>query len=303
MGVHHKQAGRWFGPAAVLMAVWAFGGCAPTGRLPVPAAAGGEGSPPRTFFVEGPAGPLWVDDGGRGGLPVLFVHGLGGDHEVWKAQLDHLRATRRAVALDLRGHGRSSPGPDLLAYSPYDLAEDVHGVMAALGIGRAVLVGHGLGGVVIAALAERYPEAAAGLFFVDSIGALNRLPRPSLESWLEGFTEASYETFWPPWLSEMLAPARPEVRVEVLARFASTPQPVVEAALVAASHFDPAAALQGYEGPRMAVVTPQNTLPHSLQNVVSNLPTKVVEGTSHWVMMDRPTAFNDLLDAFLEGIS
>lgn len=257
---------------------------------------------PRLFFVEGPAGPLWVDDGGRGGLPVVFVHGLGGDHEVWRVQLDHLRLARRAVALDLRGHGRSSPAGERSAYTPYDFAEDVHAAMKALGIRRAVLVGHSLGGAVIAAFAERYPEEAAGLFFADSIGALNRLPQGPLESWLEGFGAESYDAFWRPWLSEMLAPARPEVREAVLARFAATPQPVVEAAVVAAAHFDPAAALQNYAGPKTAVVTAENTLPHSLQNVVPGLPARVVEGVSHWLMMDRPEAFDALLDEFLERV-
>jgi len=301
MGVRWGMAGRCPGSAVLLLAVLAVAGCATSPGVREPVAAAAEGSP-RLFFVEGPAGPLWVDDGGKGGIPVVFVHGLGGDHEVWRDQLDHLRATRRAVALDLRGHGRSSPAADPLAYSPYDLAEDVHGVMKALGIGRAVLVGHSLGGAVIAAFAERYPDEAAGLFFADSIGALNRLPRGPLESWLEGFGEETYDAFWPPWLSEMLAPARPEVQERVRSRFAATPRPVVEAAIVAASHFDPVAALQAYEGPRMAVVTPQNTLPHSLQNVIPGMPSEVMEGTSHWLMMDRPEAFDALLDAFLEKV-
>jgi len=47
--------------------------------------------------VAGPAGPLYVDDGGTGGLPVVFVHGYGGDSEQWSAQLAHLRPTRRVV--------------------------------------------------------------------------------------------------------------------------------------------------------------------------------------------------------------
>lgn len=301
MGGPFGKARRFHGPSVVLLSVLALGGCAPSPRVHGPAAEAADGAP-RLFFVEGPVGPLWVDDGGRGGLPVVFVHGLGGDHEVWREQLDHLRASRRAVALDLRGHGRSAPAADPSSYSPYDLAEDVHAVMTRLGIGRAVLVGHSLGGAVVAAFAGRYPEEAAGLFFVDSIGALNRLPRGPLESWLEGFSAESFDTFWPPWLSEMLAAAKPEVRERVMARFGATPQPVVEAAVVAASHFDPVSALEAYEGPRMAVVTPQNTLPHSLQNVVPRLPARVVEGASHWIMMDRPEAFNALLDEFLAGV-
>jgi pimeloyl-ACP methyl ester carboxylesterase len=56
------------------------------------------------FRVEGPAGALAVDDGGEGGLPVVLVHSLAGNAGHWEAQLAHLRRTRRALALDLRGH-------------------------------------------------------------------------------------------------------------------------------------------------------------------------------------------------------
>jgi pimeloyl-ACP methyl ester carboxylesterase len=59
--------------------------------------------------LAGPTGALHVDDGGAGGLPVIFVHAFAGDAAQWSAQLQHLRRTRRAVALDLRGHGRSAP--------------------------------------------------------------------------------------------------------------------------------------------------------------------------------------------------
>jgi pimeloyl-ACP methyl ester carboxylesterase len=59
-------------------------------------------------FVDGPQGRLHVDDGGRGAaVPILFVHGNGGNLTQWTAQLEHVRHTRRAVAFDLRGMGMS----------------------------------------------------------------------------------------------------------------------------------------------------------------------------------------------------
>ena len=59
-------------------------------------------------FVSGPQGRLHVDDGGQGpGVPVLFVHGNTGNLTQWRAQLDHVRTSRRAVAFDLRGMGQS----------------------------------------------------------------------------------------------------------------------------------------------------------------------------------------------------
>src|SRR5262245_3257755 len=62
--------------------------------------------------LEGPVGRLHVDDGGQGEPAVVFVHAFGGSTEQWSEQLAYVRKTRRAIALDLRGHGRSDPPAD-----------------------------------------------------------------------------------------------------------------------------------------------------------------------------------------------
>jgi pimeloyl-ACP methyl ester carboxylesterase len=241
-------------------------------------------------------------DGGREGIPVVFVHGLGGDRRVWAAQLDHLWRTRRAVAIDLRGHGESDPAPELSdGFTMEAFARDVEAVVRALGFRKYVLVGHSMGGAVIGAQAGLHPREVAGLLFVDAVGDLRQIPRPGLASWLEGFSEESYDAYWPAWLGEMLAPAKPEVREQVRNTFAATPQAVVRESVTSIPSYDPIPALTSYGGPMLAVVTPENNRPFSLQNAVPGLPSRVVEGTSHWIMMDSPEAFNAILDEFLAG--
>jgi len=74
--------------------------------------------------ISGPAGFLHIDDGGAGGVPVVFVHSFAGSTAHWAAQLTHLRKTRRAVALDMRSHGQSdSPARD--EYAVESLAGDI----------------------------------------------------------------------------------------------------------------------------------------------------------------------------------
>jgi hypothetical protein len=105
-GVHAMRLGMIREPSVLVAA--ALLACA--------AHHGGAGAPPaaeRFTWVEGKAGRLRVSDGGAGGIPVVLVHGLGSDLAVWRAQLDHLRAGRRAIAYDQRGHGRSEKARDL----------------------------------------------------------------------------------------------------------------------------------------------------------------------------------------------
>ena len=82
--------------------------------------------------ITGPAGRLYVDDAGSGGLPVVFVHSFAGSAAHWAEQLDHLRPERRAIAFDLRGHGRSA-SPEGDHYSIADLADDIAAVVEARG--------------------------------------------------------------------------------------------------------------------------------------------------------------------------
>ncbi|WP_241759199.1 alpha/beta fold hydrolase [Pyxidicoccus parkwayensis] len=252
-------------------------------------------------MVTGVAGALYVDDGGKGGLPVVFVHSSCGSTTQWEAQLAHLRRQRRAVALDLRGHGRSAPPPkeDI---SIEDFASDVHAVVDALGLQRFVLVGHSMGGAVCAAYAGLHPERVAGLFLLDPASDGRGIPAEqaaglmqllATDAWSQVIAE-----FWTP----MLAPSRPEVRERVLSQMRATSRTGARAGLGALLTFDPVAALTRYPGPRLSVITAFNEQPGSYQRLVADLPFKKVEGTGHWVQLDAPDTVDALLDGFLASI-
>lgn len=87
---------------------------------------------------------------------VVFVHGAEGDHSVWGLQSRYLAHHRRAVlALDLPGHGRSE-GPVL--ESVETMADWLVGVLDAVRVPRAQIVGHSLGALVAVECAARHPD-------------------------------------------------------------------------------------------------------------------------------------------------
>jgi pimeloyl-ACP methyl ester carboxylesterase len=104
---------------------------------------------------------------------VIFVHGAGGTHTHWGYQLRDLAASRRVIALDLPGHGRSAlPGRDSIGgYRTALIA-----FLDALGLDRAVLVGHSMGGAVCLQTALDTPERVAGLGLAGTSGRLRVLP-------------------------------------------------------------------------------------------------------------------------------
>ena len=95
---------------------------------------------------------------------MVLLHGFPLAKETWNEQAAVLCRGARIVRIDLRGLGasRGGPGPYLME----SLAGDVAGVLDALGIGRAVLVGHSLGTYVAFAFFRMFEERVAGLGLV-----------------------------------------------------------------------------------------------------------------------------------------
>ncbi|MFF8774310.1 alpha/beta fold hydrolase [Kitasatospora sp. NPDC015120] len=118
--------------------------------------------------VRTPAGRLHLVEQGTGPL-VLLVHGFPESWYSWRRQLPALAAAGyRAVAIDVRGYGRSSKPEAADAYRMLDLVEDNAAVVRALGEEAAVVVGHDWGSTIAAASALLHPGVfrAVGLLSV-----------------------------------------------------------------------------------------------------------------------------------------
>jgi pimeloyl-ACP methyl ester carboxylesterase len=247
--------------------------------------------------ITGPAGKLAVDDGGSGD-PVVLVHSLAGNIKHWSAQLEHLRKTRRAVALDLRGHGNSE-APRNGEYSMESQAEDVGAVADALGLERFALVGHSMGGGVALAYAGAHPERGTHLLVADPIGDGTQTPDAEVRPFLEALDSPAYgETIERYWSS--IAGSDGAVLERLLRDLRETPRETVVRGLHAVMAFDPKPALARFRGPALAVVTPANDFPYSMHRVGAGLPHRVIAGTGHWLQIERPAEFNRILDRFLE---
>jgi 3-oxoadipate enol-lactonase len=99
---------------------------------------------------------LFFEDAGRGGVPVLLLHELGGSSESWREVIPELATDRRVIAPDLRCAGRSEKPPGAFALT--DVADDLDALLAALSPAAAVdVIGAALGSLVGALLAIRHP--------------------------------------------------------------------------------------------------------------------------------------------------
>jgi pimeloyl-ACP methyl ester carboxylesterase len=243
--------------------------------------------------------PLYIDDGGDGGLPVVFLHSLAGHTGHWAAPLAHLRPHRRAIALDWRGHGRSGLPADE-DFSIPALVADVTAAVDRLGLNRFALVAHSAGAVIALAYASRYPDRVAGLLLVDPAGdARQEVPAEQAEAFMEALASAAYaetiEGYWQP----ILAGSQPEVAEQLLNDLRTTSPRTVLGAFRALWDYDVTTDVQQYRGPASLIITPLNTGPGSLATLRPDWPVEVIEGTGHWLHLDRPEQFQLMLDSFL----
>lgn len=104
---------------------------------------------------------------GAGEQALVFVHGWSCDARDWRAQLPYFSKRYRLVTLDLAGHGHS--GMTRLQYTMKAFGEDVQAVTEATGSRKVILVGHSMGGSVIAEAARLMPNRVVGLIIIDTL--------------------------------------------------------------------------------------------------------------------------------------
>ncbi len=152
-------------------------------------------------MVEVDGRSLRVGQAGAGdGAPFLLVHGYAGDLNGWALTLPALLEKGRVIVLDLPGHGGSAK--DVGDASLDFLARSVAGVMQALGVDKAHLIGHSMGAATLARLAADHPERVASLTLVSP----SHMPGGEIsEPFLTGVAEADKARSMKPWLEDLFA--------------------------------------------------------------------------------------------------
>jgi pyruvate dehydrogenase E2 component (dihydrolipoamide acetyltransferase) len=146
---------------------------------------------------EGEAGPEpeIVEAGGKSvqylvvgegeGEPLVLLHGFGGDINIWVFNQETLAAEHTVYALDLPGHGASTK--DVGSGDLDSFVGVLTDFLDAVGIEKAHLAGHSMGGAIAGAFAKAHPDRVASLILIASAG----LGEEVNEEYIEGFIAAN----------------------------------------------------------------------------------------------------------------
>lgn len=247
------------------------------GPLPPPAAEG---------RVEAPGASLrWVAWGS--GPPLFLLHGGAGNSEHWTFQVPALARRFRVIALDARGHGRSTGDGRPLGY--HLMAEDLLAVMDALGVGEASIVGWSDGAIVGLDLAVHHPERVKALVaFAANYDLSGFRSGGSSSATFAAYTkrcEADYRRLSP-------APGTFEPFMAALRRMWHA-----EPAFTPAQLARVRARTLVVDGEHDEILRPEHQ--RSLAGMIPGARLLFIPGASHFAHWQRPEAFNEAVLGFL----
>jgi 3-oxoadipate enol-lactonase len=244
------------------------------------------------------------------GKPFLLISGLGSDLNGWALQIPEFAKKYRVIAFDNRGSGRTD-APDM-PYSIRMMAEDTVGLMDALSIEKAHVLGVSMGGYIAQELAIRYPSRVASLILVTTSVGPYLLKISVLQAWArQALRDMRPMTFFQIMLPFMFndssfeSPGVLEMAVATIAGHSSTPPDVLARQMIACVEHDvrhrigqitaPTLVLAGKEDPFVPF-----SLSEELAASIPNARFRVLDGWGHGFNASMADRFNQAVLEFLE---
>jgi pimeloyl-ACP methyl ester carboxylesterase len=235
---------------------------------------------------------------GNGSQAVIFVHGWTCDDSSWSAQIPALSAKYRVITLDLPGHGKSAAPADG-QFSMQNFARAVEAVRAEAGVDRVVVVGHSMGTPVIRTYQLLYPQHVAAMVIVDGAillpGAATGFTPPNV-SGADG--RAAREDMIRGMFS---AATTPELQDHILKMMLGAPESTAVGAMGAMFNDPSWQSAEPVKIPVLGVFAANSQLDDSapMKTVFPTAEFHEVPGTGHFLMLEKPAEFNQLVGEFL----
>lgn len=267
-----------------------------------------------------PAHALWPfaavsDDGtpisyevcGKGEPALVFVHGWSCDARYWRAQVPYFEKKYKVVTVDLAGHGHSGSGRD--RYTMKAFGEDVAAVVKATDARKVVLIGHSMGGIVIAEAARLMPDRVLGLIGVDTLQNIEYpLTREELEKMIAPLKQ-DFQAGCRAFVQSMMLPSKdPRLSEWIVADMsAARPDTALSAMNEMMALYISGDAARLFDAVRLPVVCVNADLwpgnPEANHRHMLSYETITIKGADHFLMMNRPGEFNPALEKAVKKIA
>ncbi len=250
-------------------------------------------------YIERDGVRVYFEDHGTG-PGVLLSHGFSASSTMWREQIAALEDRYRVMTWDMRGHGQSDYPDDPDAYSEAHSVADMAAILDACGLQEAVIGGLSLGGCASLAFHLHHPGRTAGLMLFDTS---------------PGFKKDAARDAW----NEIAHGRAAAFEAEGLAALGDAP------ALRIAAHRDASGLAHAARGmlaqfddsmiqslptiavPTLVLVGSEDVRFHAatdyMAGKIPGAQKVVIDDAGHEANMDQPAAFNQAMEAFLDGLA
>jgi 3-oxoadipate enol-lactonase len=110
----------------------------------------------------------YEDHGDNKSYPLILIHPIGGNILIWHHEISLLlKSGFRVIAYEIRGHNRTNMGK-VGAYAMQDLVDDLHSLIEHLNIKKCSIIGHSIGGIIASMYAAQYSESVDAIILINS---------------------------------------------------------------------------------------------------------------------------------------
>ena len=236
---------------------------------------------------------------GHGKATIVFLHGLGGDLNVWREQVSALQNKARLILIDLPGHGLSDPPA---SYSMRTFARAVSAVLKQTRTENAILVGHSISALIAREVDRTFPAHCRAIVAVDGM-LRNPFPDPEEGAkFVAGFQGAGGDARLGAFFDSMLTAAPAPLHDEIRAAAIAMPRAVVVETFSAS--FPPEVwAAEKVSVPLYFVMarTPRtdDTYVQFLHTLGNDVTVDIIDNADHFLMLDAAGELNARLEKWL----
>lgn len=243
---------------------------------------------------------------GKGQPTLVFVHGWSCDARYWRAQVPYFSKKHRVVVIDLAGHGHS--GSTRSRYSMKSFGEDVQAVTEATNSRRVILIGHSMGGSVIAEAARLMPGRVIGLVGIDTLENIEYPMTPKERDQMIVPLEKDFQSGCRQFVAEMISARTDPLMSEwIIADMAAAPPAVALSAMnEMVSQYISGESAKIFDVIRLPVVCVNGDLwpvnYEANRRHMLSFDAIVLKDADHFLMMNRVEEFNCALEEAINMI-
>lgn len=238
---------------------------------------------------------------------LTMSHSLACNLHMWDEEAKRLSQRYKVLRYDTRGHGES--GAPVGAYTLEQLADDLHGLLQALGVKSTHFVGLSMGGMIGQTYALKYPGMFNSLALCDTT---SRYPAEAASVWVERIKTVEAQGMEPMvaptlerWFTAAYRKDRPEVVEKVAAMIRTTPVPGFVGCCHAIPKINLTARLAEIRCPSLVIVGKDDpgtpvAMAEDIHQALPGSALVIIPSAAHLSNLEQPDLFNQALGAFID---